>query len=74
MPPANSVKPILNEGSKTVLCLDPGAEYMSKIARGEEKNAKAVASSQFPVLSETPDGPKVFLRTGSWQLATGNCL
>src|SRR5260370_5076795 len=46
------------------------AEYMSKIGRGEAKNAKAVAGSQLPVARKTLRSCVGSLRTGNWQLAT----
>jgi len=36
--PANSVKSVLDEGSKNRFISGPAAEYMSKIAWKEEKN------------------------------------
>ena len=70
--PANSFKFVCNEGSKTAWYLDPGAEYMSKIGEGKEKNAKAVSGSQLPVARKTLGACGVF--TENWQLGTGNCL
>jgi hypothetical protein len=43
------------EEKKVLGILAPGAEYMSKIGRGKEKNAKAVAGSQLPVARKTWD-------------------